>query len=120
MSSDVANREATLFPTRDADLYIERAPYGLPGKSFQGDSYFTAPNPPFGAMFTYYLKDELKSRKKQRWETESKGHRQRAGETAELSDARAASRSRSASSTRRSFSSSPTKRAMSFAASPGR
>ncbi|HEX7421521.1 MAG TPA: glycosyl hydrolase [Thermoanaerobaculia bacterium] len=72
MSSDVANREATLFPTRDADLYVERAPFGLPGKSFQGDSFFTAPNPPAGAMFTYYLKDELRSRKKQRWETESK------------------------------------------------
>jgi len=72
MSADVANREATLFPVRDADLYIERAQLGLPGKSFQGDSFFAAPNPPAGATFTYYLKDELRSRKKQRSETESK------------------------------------------------
>jgi photosystem II stability/assembly factor-like uncharacterized protein len=72
MSAAMAGNEATLFPTRDADLYVERAQLGLPGKSFQGHAYFTAPNPPFGAVFTYYLKDELKSRRKQRQEAESK------------------------------------------------
>jgi photosystem II stability/assembly factor-like uncharacterized protein len=72
MSASVAGNEATLFPTRDADLYVERAQLGLPGKSFQGHAYFTASNPPFGAVFTYYLKDELKSRRKQRQEAESK------------------------------------------------
>ncbi len=72
MTPAIAASEATLFPTRDADLFVERAQYGLPGKSFQGASFFTAPNPPFGAVFTYYLKDELKSRRKQRQEAESK------------------------------------------------
>ena len=72
MSPTAANSEAAVFPVRDADLYVERLPLGLPGKSFQGDSYFSAPNAPFGALFTYYLKDEIKSRKKQRWENESK------------------------------------------------
>ncbi|HSY51597.1 MAG TPA: glycosyl hydrolase [Thermoanaerobaculia bacterium] len=72
MSQAVAANEATLFPTRDAELYVERAQLGLPGKSFQGQTYFTAPNPPFGAIFTYYVKDELKSRRKQRQEAEAK------------------------------------------------
>jgi photosystem II stability/assembly factor-like uncharacterized protein len=72
MTSTIANQEATLFTPRNADLYVERAPLGLPGKAFQGDAYFTAPNPPFGAVFTYYLKDELKSRKKQRAEAEAR------------------------------------------------
>ncbi|HEX8410355.1 MAG TPA: glycosyl hydrolase [Thermoanaerobaculia bacterium] len=72
MSREAAGREATLFPTRDAELYVERTPLGLPGKGFQGDSYFVAPNPPFGAVFTYYLKDELKSRRKQRWAEEAR------------------------------------------------
>lgn len=72
MSAQVASREATLFPTRDAELYVQRLPLGLPGKGFQGDSYFSAPNPPFGAVFTYYLKDELKNRKKQRWAEEAR------------------------------------------------
>ena len=70
MNRTVAKSEATLFPTRDALLYVERAPLGLPLKAFQGDSYFTAPNPDFGATFTYFLKDEIKTRKKQRQEAE--------------------------------------------------
>jgi hypothetical protein len=53
-------------------LYVQRTPLGISGKGFQGDSYFTAPNPPFGAVFTYYLKDELKSRRKQRWSEEGR------------------------------------------------
>jgi photosystem II stability/assembly factor-like uncharacterized protein len=72
MSPAVAAQEAAVFPTRDAELYVQRAQLGLPGKSFQGMSYFTAPNPPFGAVFTYYLKDELKSRRKQRQAAEAK------------------------------------------------
>ena len=72
MSAQVASREATLFPTRDAEMYTERMPLGAPGKAWQGDSYFIAPNPPYGAVFTYYLKDELKSRKKQRWADEAR------------------------------------------------
>jgi len=72
MTPAVAANEATLFPPRDAELYVERAQLGLPGKTFQGESYFTAPNPPFGAVFTYYLKDDLRSRRKQRQEAESK------------------------------------------------
>jgi hypothetical protein len=65
-----AKNEATLFPTRDAELYVERTPLGLPQNAFQGNSYFAAPNPDFGANFTYYLKDEIKTLKKQRWQTE--------------------------------------------------
>ncbi|HEX2831535.1 MAG TPA: glycosyl hydrolase [Thermoanaerobaculia bacterium] len=72
MSAAAAKNEATIFPARDAELYVEKTPLGLPAKSFQGDSYFTAPNPPFGAVFTYYLREELKSKKKQRQEAEAK------------------------------------------------
>ncbi len=72
LTPEAANNDVTLFPTRDAQLYVERAHLGLPGKSFQGDSYFTAPNPPFGASFTYYLKKTIETKKKQRWEAEAK------------------------------------------------
>src|SRR5207244_6988795 len=71
-SPAIAGNEAAVFAARDAELYVERAQLGLPGKTFQGESYFAAPNPPFGAVFTYYLRDELKSRRKQRQEAESK------------------------------------------------
>ncbi len=61
---------AALFPVRDADAYIERSPLGGRGKSFQGDAYFTAPNPPFGALFTYYLKTTPKTARELRHEAE--------------------------------------------------
>jgi hypothetical protein len=81
MTPAVAANEATLFPTRDAELYVERSVSGgLPGKGFQGASYFTAPNPPFGAVFTYYLKSELKSRSKTREEQEEKIEQQKGNE----------------------------------------
>jgi photosystem II stability/assembly factor-like uncharacterized protein len=82
MSPAVAASEATLFPTRDAELYVERSQLGLRGKTFQGESYFTAPNPPFGAVFTYFLKDELKSRRKVRQEQEDKLKSEKSNEPA--------------------------------------
>ena len=38
----------------------------------QGAAYYVAPNPPFGAVFTYYLRDELKTAQEQRREAEKK------------------------------------------------
>lgn len=65
-------QEASLLPVKQAWMFIPEVPLGLPGKSFMGDSFYIAPNPPFGAVFTYYLKDELKTKKKQRQEEEKK------------------------------------------------
>ncbi|MBK9965503.1 MAG: glycosyl hydrolase [Holophagales bacterium] len=63
-------KEATLFPVRDAWAYVPKVPYGLKGKAFLGESFYAAANPPFGAVFTTYLKDDLKGRKKVRQEAE--------------------------------------------------
>lgn len=70
MTADALQQEAALLPTRDAWWYIERTPLGFGPKAAQGDAFYTAPNPPFGAVFTYYLKDELKTLEKQRQEAE--------------------------------------------------
>ncbi|MCU0256186.1 MAG: hypothetical protein MUF60_05550, partial [Vicinamibacterales bacterium] len=59
-----------VFPVKKAYGYVPSNPLGMSGKAFQGESLFTAPNPPFGAVFTYYLKDGLKSKKAQRQEAE--------------------------------------------------
>ena len=37
---------------------------------FQGASYYVAPNPPFGAVFTYYLPQDVQTRQEQRRERE--------------------------------------------------
>ena len=62
--------EFELFGVRDPWLYIEGDLWGGGEKGSIGDAFFTAPNPPFGAVFTYYLKDGLKSRKETRRERE--------------------------------------------------
>jgi hypothetical protein len=66
----VLEEGALLFPVKRALMYIPRKPMELEGKAFMGDAFFTAPNPPFGAVFTYYLEESLKTRKQQRQETE--------------------------------------------------
>jgi photosystem II stability/assembly factor-like uncharacterized protein len=65
-------QDARLFPVRDASMYIESKPIGGPGKGFLGDDLYMAPNPPFGATITYYLKDTIKTRLDSRLEREKK------------------------------------------------
>jgi hypothetical protein len=67
---EMLKQEAQVFPVKDALMYIQAQPLGGRGKSFQGESFYTAENPPFGATFTYYLKDELKTKKARRQEAE--------------------------------------------------
>ncbi len=71
-TEDLLGLEAVLFPVKDAPLYIPRLPLGLRDKSFQGDAFYTAPNPPFGAVFTYHLKETLRTRRETRREEEKK------------------------------------------------
>ncbi len=65
LSTDLAKKEAHLFRVADARMYIQTS-----GRSNQGDTYFTAPNPPFGATITYYLKEVPKTKKQLRKEKE--------------------------------------------------
>lgn len=70
LKPETLQQAATLFPVKDALLYIERHPLGGPKKAFEGDALYTADNPPFGATFTYYLKEKLKTKKEARQEAE--------------------------------------------------
>jgi photosystem II stability/assembly factor-like uncharacterized protein len=63
-------RDAVSFPVRLAPLYIPERPFGLRGKAFQGEAFYTAENPPYGATFTYYLKDKIRTLKEKRQERE--------------------------------------------------
>jgi hypothetical protein len=68
-------QEAALFPVKDAMMYIQSQPIGGRGKAFQGESYFTADNPPFGATLTYYLKEAPKTKKQRRQEAEKEAEK---------------------------------------------
>lgn len=56
-------------------MYIQSQPLGGRGKSFQGERFYTADNPSFGATVTWYLKEALKTRKEKRQESEREADR---------------------------------------------
>jgi photosystem II stability/assembly factor-like uncharacterized protein len=65
--------EAVLFPVRDAPWYIPKRTLGSStagSVAAQGDAYYVAPNPPFGAVFTYYLGEDVLSREASRRKAE--------------------------------------------------
>ncbi len=67
VNKQLLEKDAAIFPIKDALMFIK----GYSGGSF-GTTYFTAPNPEFGAVFTYYLKDVPKTLKQERKEAEKK------------------------------------------------
>ncbi len=77
LKPDTLEQPVVLFPIEDALMYIETRQYGLRGKAFQGESFFTADNPPYGATFTYYLKDEIKTKMQQRRDAEKEAEKKK-------------------------------------------
>ena len=59
-----------LFAVRDAWMFEKSVPLGLPGKSFQGDNFYTGDNLGPAALITYYFNEDLKSAKDKRQEAE--------------------------------------------------
>lgn len=63
--------EAALYSSRKAWWYIPRSNISFDEpKGSLGAAHYVAPNPEFGAVFTYYLKEDLKSKKELRQEKE--------------------------------------------------
>jgi photosystem II stability/assembly factor-like uncharacterized protein len=63
---------AMVFPVKKALSYIPLRPLDSSSKNSLGETFYLAPNPPFGAVFTYYLKDALKPAAEIRREEEKK------------------------------------------------
>ncbi|MCA1577519.1 MAG: glycosyl hydrolase [Acidobacteria bacterium] len=78
LKPETLRQEAAVFPVKDALMYIVSQPLGGRGKSFQGEAFYTADNPPFGAVVTWYLKESIKTRKERRQEAERDAERRRA------------------------------------------
>jgi len=66
ISEQALEQDAILFAVPDALRFIEKTSR----VDSRGDAFFTADNPPFGAVFTYYLKDGLKTKTELRTEAE--------------------------------------------------
>ncbi len=67
LTGELPNNDSHLFDIKDAKLFIPTS-----NKSSQGATYFTAPNPEYGATFTLYLKDVPQSKKALRHKEEKK------------------------------------------------
>ncbi|MCA1747585.1 MAG: hypothetical protein LC655_07795, partial [Bacteroidales bacterium] len=63
--AEMIEKEALLFPVKDALLFQPRGVTVSPG-----NSEYRADNPPPGAVFTYYLKEDMKSLKELRKKSE--------------------------------------------------
>ena len=79
MSAQAVEQNAALFPVKDPLLYIERHPLGGPKHGFQGEAFYAAENPLYGATFTGYLKEKLKTKKEKRQDAEKDARKK--GET---------------------------------------
>jgi photosystem II stability/assembly factor-like uncharacterized protein len=72
MSEESLAKDVALFPVKKALQYMPLKPIDANGKGCLGETFYLAPNPPFGAVFTYYLKDGLKTGTEVRREEEGK------------------------------------------------
>jgi len=70
LSEEVLAQEAHIFEIKDSWMFIASNPLGMSGNSFQGSSYYAAKNPEVAAVFTYYLKEDIKTKKESRLEKE--------------------------------------------------
>ena len=72
---EMLRQDAAVFPMKDALMYIQSQPLGGRGKSFQGERFYTADNPPFGATVTWFLKEPIRTKKEKRQESEREADR---------------------------------------------
>jgi hypothetical protein len=70
IKAESTEQAAALFSVKDPLLYIERHPLGGSKKAMQGDAFYAAENPPYGAVFTAYLKEKIKTKKEKRQDAE--------------------------------------------------
>lgn len=80
VTAETFTKPASFFPVKDALVYVQSTPFGGREKGSQGASFYTAPNPPFGAVFTYYLSEPLKSARQARQERDREARKKGEGE----------------------------------------
>ncbi len=72
IDEELINKDAHLFPIKDALMYIEDRSFG---RRSMGETFWRGENHPYGAVFTYFIKDNyetLKSKRKKLTDSLSK------------------------------------------------
>lgn len=77
LSNELLEKEAHIFPVSEALQYEPYSPIAasttiswLGPKGFQGETYYLGENPPFGAAFTYFLKEKYTTLESERKKAE--------------------------------------------------
>ena len=70
LSKEAFEKEAQIFPVKNAWMFIPSKPLGLRDKGHLGSNYYAADNPPVAAVFTYWMKADIKTLKAKRQEAE--------------------------------------------------
>jgi photosystem II stability/assembly factor-like uncharacterized protein len=74
VSREALEQNSQLYPVKDTLMYVRS---NMIFSGFQGSSFYTAPNPPYGATFIYYLKEAPKTLKQKRQEAEREAEKQK-------------------------------------------
>ena len=70
ISRGALEEEGGVWPVRDAWWYVPSVPNQAPGRPTLGSTAYAAPNPEFGATFTYYLPDLPRTSREERRQRE--------------------------------------------------
>lgn len=71
VSEEMLENETRLFPVRRAWWYQQQHELGFDTRGYQGDGYFQAENPAYGAVITYYMHESLQTSEEVRQEAEA-------------------------------------------------
>ncbi|MBP7243928.1 MAG: glycosyl hydrolase [Bacteroidia bacterium] len=70
MKVEDLDQMALIYPIKEGVQFIEYQEHGFPLKGFLGESFYACENPKQGTVFTYYLKEDIKTIKEKRQEIE--------------------------------------------------
>ena len=65
-AAKTVEQRVALLPVPDAKLFVEASPLGGGPRGAQGDALYTARNPAFGAVFTWFMQRELRTLRQRR------------------------------------------------------
>lgn len=68
--AEILDKEGYIFPIKDGLMYNQTSSHGS-----QGATVYTAPNPPYGVTFTYFVKNSTKTKKSKRISAQNKARK---------------------------------------------
>ncbi|MFN9993151.1 MAG: glycosyl hydrolase [Phycisphaerales bacterium] len=71
VNEETLNKRAAFFPIKPAKSFIKRSRLGWGGRGFAGVTYWSAQNPPYGAVFTLSINEKTQTLREARMERQN-------------------------------------------------